>query len=255
MDIDFAKALRCAELSQQIYKDDSSELFDGFETDSKPLHDAKTDTQCAVLFDRDRAIVVFRGSERKVVDWQTNFDTSQERASFDREVIDKEIVDADCLEQTYPYGESSSSNSKMHGGFVNAYFSVREQIHQLVRDRDLDRITTTGHSLGGALATLCAVDLQYNFSEKVTQIEAYTYGSPRVGNEGFRSSFNQRVPNSYRFVHGMDIVPALPRWWQGQYRHVDREYRIGDRFRWNLFAGRFKDHAIGKYIEMLEKYV
>ncbi|MEO1132229.1 MAG: hypothetical protein AAFX40_05915, partial [Cyanobacteria bacterium J06639_1] len=71
----------------------------------------------------------------------------------------------------------------------------------------------------------------------------------------FRSSFNERVPNSYRFVHGMDIVPALPRWWHGQYRHVDREYRIGDRVRWNVFSGRFKDHAIGKYIDVLKQYV
>lgn len=139
----------------------------------------------------------------------------------------------------------------MHTGFVTAYFAVRDQIHHYIQNSAVSTVVATGHSLGGALATLCAVDIQYNFSDKVT-IEAFTYGAPKVGNDGFRDSYNQRVPNSYRVVHGMDIVPELPRWWQG-YRAVDKEFRIGQRFSINFITQRFKDHAIDRYIAVLRQ--
>jgi triacylglycerol lipase len=58
--------------------------------------------------------------------------------------------------------------------------------------------------------------------------------------------------NSYRFVYGMDIVPALPRAWQG-YRHVDAEHRLGSRFSLNFFSQRFKDHKIENYINALKE--
>jgi predicted lipase len=161
-------------------------------------------------------------------------------------VIQQEIKAND--EKVYPYTGESSSNALMHRGFVSAYFSVRSQIHEYLESHPLTGIVAAGHSLGGALATLCAVDIQYNFAQ--LEIEAYTYGAPKVGNDGFRDSFNRRVPNSFRFVQGMDIVPELPRWWQG-YRHVDLEVRIGKRFDINFVSQRFKDHAIEKYIEVL----
>lgn len=113
----------------------------------------------------------------------------------------------------------------------------------------------TGHSLGGALATLCALDLQFNFfSAEPERIVLYSFGSPRVGNSAFRQSFNRRVSNSYRVVNGMDIVPAVPRPWQG-YRHVDNAYRIGQRFSWRLVSQRVRDHAIASYIESLREQI
>ena len=39
----------------------------------------------------------------------------------------------------------------------------------------------TGHSLGGALAVLCALDLQDIYGN----INLYTFGCPRVGNAAF----------------------------------------------------------------------
>ncbi|KAK7043868.1 hypothetical protein VNI00_008034 [Paramarasmius palmivorus] len=43
------------------------------------------------------------------------------------------------------------------------------------------KIVTTGHSLGGALSTLCAMALQQQHKE--AGVRNYTYGSPRVGNK------------------------------------------------------------------------
>jgi triacylglycerol lipase len=250
--MDYAKAFKCAVLSQEVYQGFSQIKFSGF-PDVKPnlLDQKDTDTQCAIVTEEssNSLYIVFRGSETQL-DWDTNFDFQQELVELKQEVIDEKIVDD--RQQVYPYGGESSSGAKMHRGFVTAYFSVRSQIHDYLKNHPVANVTVTGHSLGGALATLCAVDVQYNFSNQVKAIDIYTFGSPRVGNTGFRESFNERVPNSYRFVYGMDIVPALPRPWQG-YRHVDTEYRMGPRFSFNFFSQRFKDHAITNYINALKE--
>lgn len=249
MAVDYAKAVKYAIFSKEVYQTfDDRIAFSGLTERPILITDAGTDTQCALLLEGTALTIVFRGSESRV-DWETNFDSPQERAEFDQQIIREEIVNNQ--QQVYPYTGTSTSGATMHQGFVRAYFAVRNQIHEYIRNHELSSVTATGHSLGGALATLCAVDVQYNFANQVT-IDIYTYGAPKVGNEGFRDSFNRRVPNSYRFVHGMDIVPELPRWWQN-YRHVEREIRIGRRFSWNFVSQRFKDHAIDKYIEVLKQ--
>jgi predicted lipase len=250
MAVDYSKAVKCALFCQEVYRNFSTVVFDGLVETPVLISEDSTDTQCAILPENSGITIVFRGSDSSF-DWQTNFEFKQERAEFEQQIIQQQIVAQQ--EQVYPYQQKSSSGALMHRGFVNAYFSIRDQIHEYVSNHEIASVTTTGHSLGGALATLCAVDIQYNFHNKVS-IEAYTFGAPKVGNDGFRESFNRRVPNSYRFVYGMDIVAELPRWWQG-YRHVDAELRIGSRFSLNFLSARFKDHAIDKYIHLLKTMV
>ena len=54
-----------------------------------------------------------------------------------------------------------------------------------------------GHSMGAAMAHMCALDLRYNAN--MSQVHVYTYGSPRVGNTQFYDFFNAsvevRLPN------------------------------------------------------------
>jgi len=246
--MNYSQATQCALLSEAIYQDFSEIQFSNFPNITPVLiEQEKTGTQCAILSDsaEDTIYIVFRGSEEKI-DWSTNFDLN--KVAFDQNVIHEEIVDN--LEEVYPYEEKSQSGAKMHQGFVNAFLSVREQIHHQIKDYTASQVIVTGHSLGGALSTLCAVDIQYCFGEKFA-VSIYTFGSPRVGNNGFRESFNKRVPNSYRFVYGMDIVAALPRSWQG-YHHIDQEHRLGQRFSLNFLSQRFRDHDIMNYISALK---
>ena len=42
-----------------------------------------------------------------------------------------------------------------------------------------------GHSMGAALATICAMDVK--FKANLTDVHLYTFGSPRVGNDIFAS--------------------------------------------------------------------
>lgn len=69
-------------------------------------------------------------------------------------------------------------------------------------------VTICGHSLGGALATLLALDLAANTTFRNPAV--YTYGSPRIGDSLFAATFDQVVKNSWRVANRLDIVPALP---------------------------------------------
>jgi triacylglycerol lipase len=247
--MDYSKAIQCAILSREVYQDLSQLRFSQFPNLKPfPIDQANTDTQCAILLDRDAMYIVFRGSEKQL-DWDTNLDFTQEVFEFKQEVIREQIVEDQ--EKIYPYAAKSRSGAKMHRGFTTAFLSVRDRIHEFIKNNPASRVTVTGHSLGGALATLCAVDLQFNFSDQFS-IDIYTFGAPRVGNDGFTDSFDRRMPESYRFINGMDIVPALPRWWQG-YRHVNKEYRLGKRFSLNFLSQRFADHKIDHYIDAMKQ--
>jgi hypothetical protein len=65
----------------------------------------------------------------------------------------------------------------------------------------------TGQSLGGALSTFCAIELQLKLN-KVTEL--YNFGSPRIGNEKTAAFINSKLPTRYRVIHNRDIVPHLP---------------------------------------------
>lgn len=59
-----------------------------------------------------------------------------------------------------------------------------------------------GHSMGAAMATVCAVSLRYLLG--IEDIRVYTYGSPRVGNDVFAQFFKNEFkvlnPTQMQFV-------------------------------------------------------
>jgi Lipase (class 3) len=69
-------------------------------------------------------------------------------------------------------------------------------------------MTICGHSLGAAIATLLALDVGAN--TKFAKPASYTYASPRLGDPSFVDTYDQLVPNTYRFANRLDLVPKLP---------------------------------------------
>lgn len=161
--------------------------IDGFKPEAT-FENKTTDTQGAFgLTNQNAFVIAFRGSEETgVQDW---------------------ITDLKFIRQVYPYQESNNRKVKVHYGFIEAYKSVREEVLDAVKKSNMDKIICTGHSLGGALASLCALDVQYNTPKNV---RCFTYGSPKVGNAAFAESYNRRVKNTYRIVTKGDIVPMFP---------------------------------------------
>ena len=120
-------------------------------------------------------------------------------------------------------------------GFTDMYQSLRtdvaggsttfvEEIGNLRFPQPVGLVTACGYSLGGALATLLALDLTANGKAPFNQPAAYTYGSPRTGDSSFAATYNQAVMNSYRIANRLDIVPLLPP--APLYEHVAALYEL-----------------------------
>ena len=58
------------------------------------------------------------------------------------------------------------------------------------------QIFVTGHSLGGALATLASYDIQQAVQHMPVKVDVacYTFGSPRVGNHAFARDVARDYP-------------------------------------------------------------
>lgn len=104
-------------------------------------------------------------------------------------------------------GEISFS---FHRGFLKAYNCIRDKLRDAVSQKAHDRkLWLCGHSLGGAIATICAIDIQHGTSTpKPTLV---TFGQPRVtdfaGAEWMRETFAGRY---LRVVNEKDIVTRVP---------------------------------------------
>jgi hypothetical protein len=79
-------------------------------------------------------------------------------------------------------------------------------------------LTICGHSLGGAIATLLALDIGVHAPALFNDPTLYTYASPRTGNHDFVVKYHQTITTTYRFVDNVDLVPKLPGIFP--YRHV-----------------------------------
>ena len=147
----------------------------------------KHGTQALLILGKWFNIVVFRGSEEKS-DWKTNFNFPMTDDSFDR----------------------------IHTGFLIATLRISAEIIHDVGD--LSRpLYITGHSLGGA----CATVLAHLFDKKRIHFkEVVTFGQPRVFGAPTARQFQAR--NRYkvfRYQNNNDLVPTLPPWFLG-YQHI-----------------------------------
>lgn len=120
-----------------------------------------------------------------------------------------------------------------HEGFYSIYNSVRASLWDWWNQNKswVRTLYITGHSLGGALSTLCSFDFATitNPSTPTTNINLnptnpnpspnptpstelvhYSFAAPRVGNTGFVQSFMDRVPTTLRVNNTEDAIPQLP---------------------------------------------
>ena len=98
---------------------------------------------------------------------------------------------------------------KIHAGFLMQYKSSRSLIIDIIQTLNNPKVVCTGHSLGGALATICALDTETNIAGEIETF-CVTFGSPRVGGRHFCNLFNSLIDNSFRFVDVNDPIPRVP---------------------------------------------
>ena len=111
--------------------------------------------------------------------------------------------------------------AKAHAGFLGAFRAIAEPVAQWIRLNGERPLVFTGHSLGAAIATVATVATASHPGS-----HAVTFGSPRVGDDGFAGLFAGRSVR--RYVDCTDLVTAVPPPLLG-YAHVADELYI-DRF-------------------------
>lgn len=149
----------------------------------------------------------------------------------------------------------------LHEGFYDAWASVRTNVLKRLANRDA--IDLCGHSLGGAIAQVAALDLAPLFRK----VRVVTFGAPRVVHKTAQLPVNVE---HVRCVNNCDVVPRVPMRAQG-YTHWgktvywDSDGQRADLEGWALFLdrvqGRFEhigvpgtagleDHAMSEYMRL-----
>ena len=176
-------ALRCAqaaELAYQSKKTVYTKLKKSWCFDRCQYFE-KGDTQAFLAISSNFLLLSFRGTQ-SFLDWQTNLNIRLVKFSI----------------------------GKVHRGFRFGFHRVWKSLKEALVEfnKQKRRIWVTGHSLGGALATLTADQLS---ALNMDVGGLYTFGQPRVGDRNFAKQFDQKIKHrSWRFVNNEDVVTHLP---------------------------------------------
>lgn len=189
--------------------------------------------QCHIAENKEVIIISFRGTEPKEF--------------------------SDVKADLNAWKRKSRTEGMVHKGFKGEIDKLWADVSVALQKIGDRKLYICGHSLGGAMATICASRLEEH------NPELYTYGSPRVGGKEFVKGLNVK---HYRHVNNNDMVTRLPLWIMGYRHHGNltyinhygniRELTSWQKFkdqlrgRWcairkfQLFDG-IRDHDIGKY--------
>ncbi|MDY6905281.1 MAG: lipase family protein [Thermodesulfobacteriota bacterium] len=207
----------------------------------------KNSAQAALIEHEDYLCMTFRGTN-ELADWLDNINAFGTKQLF----------------------------GEFHRGFWNAVEDVWQPINTKCRDLQKQRkrpIFITGHSLGGAMATIAAAKFVH---EDKPFTSVYTFGQPRAMTRSTAQIFNMECKSRFfRFHNNNDIVTRVPARLMG-YSHIGtylyiaeeatihREsgfwFRFIDYFDGALSALReqgvdaVEDHDMGKYLSAIEAW-
>lgn len=142
-------------------------------------------TQAYIASNDHEVMVVFRGTEpRKLED-----------------------LAADLQPGQVPFNGQGEVRKGFKRAFDDAWPAMLAEIRYLQAEKPR-ALNFTGHSLGGAHATLGAKDA---VDKGLAVRSVYTFGSPRVGNREFAAAYDKALGNrTYRHVNNNDRIARLP---------------------------------------------
>lgn len=188
------KAKFCAELCHLVYDPDLKtnpnrvrEVVAGIDVEKqfKYFNVDVCDTQAFVLEKNDLVYVVFQGTQSPV-DWFYNF------------ILKFKTV---------------SGVGSYHTGFMTvsetSFQFVGEYLLAVLKRNPQSKVVLTGHSLGGAMATMYAYILQQEYPGVSIQ-SLVTFGQPRCGDKSFVGYLNSLNFDYKRFVNNGDYIADVP---------------------------------------------
>lgn len=135
-----------------------------------------------VMINGPEAVIAFEGTNGvdDVGDWFANLDTAR----------------AQIKEGT------------VHRGFLNHYQLVDDQVLDALASNKVSHVWLTGHSLGGAMAVHCALDLERRGELVVRGV--MTFGQPLLMVPGCSRIVNEKLAGRFlRFINEADVVPCV----------------------------------------------
>ncbi len=119
------------------------------------------------------------------------------------------LLDLNAQQVDFPL--LSGDGGGTHKGFTDRYqdlhAAIAADVEVQLASHPSARIAITGHSLGGAVATLAAAALA---EQTGVPVSCYTFASPRVGDRDFVARFEALVADSWRVTNPRDLVPGAP---------------------------------------------
>jgi len=206
-----SKAAYAGPIRHSIYTYNKSPL-----QGQKIVHGSFGRGYCRIFWNDCSTIIAFRGT-RESVDWIIS----------NAKMFPVQIRDCE-----------NAHNVKVHRGFqrtldfgdkttelrsLDAIFNYLEDFELLNK-----QIAITGHSLGGALATLFATKFRSRWTElcDANLSEVVTFGAPAVGLQSFKSFYGDLAKKTFRIINKADGVPFTPPVF---YRHVGQEIWLNDK--------------------------
>ncbi|KAL0050037.1 hypothetical protein WJX82_003243 [Trebouxia sp. C0006] len=172
-------------------------------TRSQSFWETKQDTRCLVGWGNSTVVVAFRGT------------ASMKNA----------LADLQAWRIAHPPMRGTKwlgTRPLVHVGFLKSWLAgglkykvvshILEAVRQCKQESGSDqpvKIFVTGHSLGGALATLAAFDIRRHLLDNMqsdAEVVCYTFAAPRTGNHAFAREYNAMVPDSWSVINDQDVV-------------------------------------------------
>jgi len=154
-------------------------------------------------------VINYRGSTDKVISWVENCYSGMIPAKGEISIKEEK--------KNYSFGDSTES--AVHAGYALTIVLLSDKIIEqikLLNKKGIYDIMITGHSQGGALATLTRAYLEHlpkGVLSKKNTYKTYVFASPMCGNEEFALEYDFKFSarnTSFSIVNPKDPVPYLP---------------------------------------------
>ena len=167
------------------------------------------DNKFEVYENGEVGVINYRGSTANVFSWVENCYSAMIPAKGTIKVNDS----------FHKYAFSVDQKSAVHAGYALTIVILSDKIEEQIKNlnkKGIYNIIITGHSQGGALATMTRAYLENLSSGKLStknNYKTYAYAQPMCGNLEFSEEYNSKFSKnntSYFITNPKDPVPYLP---------------------------------------------
>ncbi len=184
------------------------------------------DNKFQVFQKGNKGYITFRGSTDKGMSWVENFYSAMVPAKGTIQLKDKD----------YPYHFADKEGAAVHAGFALAIIFLSEQMIpeiQALNDKGVYDIVISGHSQGGALATLTRCYLENSPTETLSEkntYKTYAFGNPMCGNQEFAEEYKEKYADTgtaFSIINPEDPIPYMPVNYEEKGKTIDKKKIIG----------------------------